>query len=106
MTREPTEHAFETRAIHAGSHLNPTQALTPPIFQSSTFRLQNAAAGAAMAKAVGPAEFYTRWGNPTTKQLEAVMASLEGSESALAFSSGMGAISALIFATLSTGDHI
>jgi cystathionine beta-lyase/cystathionine gamma-synthase len=100
------EHAFETRAIHAGKEINKTSALTPPIFQSSTFKLPSAAAGAAFTRSTAPAEFYTRWGNPTTKQLEAVMASLEGSEAALAFASGMGAISALFFATLSAGDHV
>jgi len=97
---------FETRAIHAGAEHNKTSALTPPIMQSSTFKLPSAQAGAAFTKSTAPAEFYTRWGNPTTKQLEAVMASLEGSESALAFASGMGSISALFFATLSAGDHM
>ena len=98
--------AFESRAIHAGAEHNPTSALTPPIFQSSTFKLSSAAAGAAMVKTTAPAEFYTRWGNPTTKQFEAILASLEGSEAALAFSSGMGAISALFFSCLDAGDHI
>ncbi|HVR74852.1 MAG TPA: aminotransferase class I/II-fold pyridoxal phosphate-dependent enzyme [Planctomycetota bacterium] len=98
--------AFETRAIHAGAALNETAALTPPIFQSSTFKLRSAAEGAGFVKESAPAEFYTRWGNPTTKQFEAVMASLEGSEAALAFSSGMGALSALFLSALSQGDHI
>jgi cystathionine beta-lyase/cystathionine gamma-synthase len=99
-------HAFETRAIHAGSEHNKTAALTPPIFQSSTFKLESATAGAAFTKQTAPAEFYTRWGNPTTKQLEAVLASLEGSEASLALASGMGAISAVLFAALSKGDHL
>ena len=98
--------AFSTRAIHAGAHLNRTSALTPPIFQTSTFKLPSAAAGAAFTKSTAPSEFYTRWGNPTTKQFEAALASLEGSEAALAFSSGMGAISALFFTALSAGDHL
>jgi methionine-gamma-lyase len=99
-------HALETRAIHAGAEQNKTSALTPPIFQSSTFKLRNAAWGAELTKSIAPAEFYTRWGNPTTKQFEAVMADLEGSEAALAFSSGMGAISALLLASVSAGDHL
>lgn len=101
-----TRHAFETRAIHAGSEHNKTPALTPPIFQTSTFKLPSAAAGAAFTRSTAPAEFYTRWGNPTTKQFEAIVASIEGSEAALAFSSGMGAISALLFTALSAGDHL
>ena len=98
--------AFETRAIHAGAGHNRTAALTPPIFQSTTFKLESAAQGAELTGSVAPAEFYTRWGNPTTKQLEAVLADLEGSEAALAFASGMGAISALLFTTLAPGDHL
>ncbi|MBI4606037.1 MAG: aminotransferase class I/II-fold pyridoxal phosphate-dependent enzyme [Planctomycetes bacterium] len=86
--------------------MNETAALTPPIFQTTTFVLESAAAGAAMTRSTAPAELYTRWGNPTTKQVEAVLASLEGSEAALAFSSGMGAISALFFTCLSAGDHV
>lgn len=97
--------AFETRALHAGAHLNKTAALTPPIFQTSTFKLSSAAQGAAYTKSTAPAEFYTRWGNPTTKQLEAILADLEGSEAALAFSSGMGAVSGMCLAALSKGDH-
>src|SRR5690606_14208730 len=97
---------FSTRAIHAGARWNPTSSLVPPIVQSSTFRLESAAAGARFALETAPAEFYTRWGNPTTKQAEAVLASLEGAEAALLFASGMGAISALLSSTLSVGDHV
>ncbi len=103
---DPPAYAFETRALHAGAHLNRTAALTPPIFQTSTFKLASAAQGAEFTKSTAPAEFYTRWGNPTTKQLEAILADLEGSEAALAFSSGMGAISGMCLAALSKGDHL
>jgi methionine-gamma-lyase len=48
---------------------------------------------------------YTRWGNPTVRQLEEKMAALEEAESAVAFSSGMGAIVALLFHLLRAGDH-
>ena len=104
MENDP-RHARDTRAIHAGKELNATSALTPPIFQSSTFRLHDAAAGAAAAAAVAPTEFYTRWGNPTTAQCEAVINELEGAEATLLLASGMGAISTALLATLSQGDH-
>ncbi|MDR2692386.1 MAG: aminotransferase class I/II-fold pyridoxal phosphate-dependent enzyme, partial [Dysgonamonadaceae bacterium] len=48
---------------------------------------------------------YTRWGNPTIRQLEEKLAALEESETATAFSSGMGAVSALLFHLLRAGDH-
>ncbi|MEE3181141.1 MAG: PLP-dependent aspartate aminotransferase family protein, partial [Planctomycetota bacterium] len=100
------EQGFTTRAIHSGNEWNQTRGLTPPIFQTSTFTLENLEEGVKMGQAVAPPEFYTRWGNPTTKQFEAVMAELEGSEAALALSSGMGAISALILSLLQAGDHL
>ncbi len=97
---------FATRAIHAGNHLNDTSALTPPIFQSSTFELESSAQGVEFTQATAPAAFYTRWGNPTTKQVEAILADLEGAEAALAFSSGMGAISAVLMSLVEAGDHL
>jgi methionine-gamma-lyase len=49
---------------------------------------------------------YTRWGNPTIQQLEKKLAALEQAEYCIAFGSGMAAISALFFHTLSAGDHL
>ena len=98
--------AFETRAIHAGADANPTSALTPPIVQSSTFKLDSALHGAQLAQGLAPTEFYTRWGNPTTSGFESVVASLEGAEAAIATASGMAALSLLLFSHLEQGDHL
>ena len=97
---------FTTRAIHSGGGWNPTSSLTPPIVQSSTFTLKDLEEGVELGQAIAPAEFYTRWGNPTTKQFEETMAALEGSEAALALASGMGAISSLLLSLLRSGDHL
>jgi methionine-gamma-lyase len=48
---------------------------------------------------------YTRWGNPTVHQLEEKLAAIEEAETAVAFASGMGAITALLFHLLRAGDH-
>ena len=48
---------------------------------------------------------YSRWGNPTVHQLEVKLAALEEAEAGIAFDSGMGAISALLFHILKSGDH-
>ena len=96
---------IHTRAIHAGKDHNPTLGLTPPIYQTSTFRFPSAKEGAELMQTYAPELVYTRWGNPSTKQVEATIASLEGGEAALAFGSGMGAVSAAIFAHLAAGDH-
>jgi methionine-gamma-lyase len=102
--KEPPD--FATRAIHAGDEKNPLAGIAPPIVQTSTFRLPSAEEGVEAMRSVAPDNVYTRWGNPTTKQLEAILADLEGGEAALAFGSGMGAISATIFQAVSAGDHL
>ncbi len=97
---------LDTRAIHAGDDMNPLPSVTPPIVQSSTFELGTAARGAELSASVAPAELYTRWGNPTTKQAETVLANLEGGEAALCMGSGMGAITTTIMSHLKSGDHV
>jgi methionine-gamma-lyase len=48
---------------------------------------------------------YTRWGNPTIRQLEEKLAVLEDAETAVAFASGMSAATALLLHTLKAGDR-
>ena len=98
-------HSFETRSVHAGAEANPSHAVSVPIYQSSTFRFDSCAHGAELSAQVAPTELYTRWGNPTAKALEEAVADLEGGEAALAFSSGMGAGSAVVMASVRGGDH-
>ena len=59
-----------------------------------------------MATGVGAARFYSRYGNPTVSGFEDAIAQMEGAETARAFASGMGAISAVILGLCSKGDHI
>jgi len=106
MKRHSRRQEFDTRVIHAGDDLNPMPSVTPPIVQSSTFELGTAARGAELSAAIAPAELYTRWGNPTTKQAEAVLADLEGGELALCMGSGMGAITSAVVSLLTAGDHV
>jgi methionine-gamma-lyase len=49
---------------------------------------------------------YTRWGNPTLRDLEERLTALEGAEAAVVTASGMAAISALVFTFLQKGDHL
>ena len=107
MSREEFEGGgFQTRAIHAGKRENRTRAVTPPIWQTTTFSAESSEHFAEIASAVRPAEFYTRYGNPTHKQVEATLAALEGSEAALVMGSGMGAIFAAVMSLLESGDHV
>jgi len=96
----------QTRAIHAGKGENRTRAVTPPIWQTTTFSADSGEHFAEVATAVRPAEFYTRYGNPTHKEVEATIVALEGGEAALLTSSGMGAIFTALLSALGAGDHV
>jgi methionine-gamma-lyase len=107
MSREEFEGGgFQTRAIHAGKGENRTRAVTPPIWQTTTFSADSSEHFAEIATAVRPAEFYTRYGNPTHKEVEATVVALEGGEAALLTSSGMGAVFTALMSTLKAGDHV
>eukprot|EP01136_Pigoraptor_vietnamica_P034645 Opistho-1_new@98866 len=95
-----SDHAFATRAIHAGQAPDPvTGAIIPPIYQSST-HVQDSVGGLR-----GGYE-YNRAGNPTRSSLETQLAALEGGASALSFASGLAAEDSLLRGILKPGDHI
>ena len=107
MSREEFEGGgFQTRAIHAGKGENRTRAVTPPIWQTTTFSADSSEHFAEIASAVRPAEFYTRYGNPTHQEVEATLVALEGGEAALLTSSGMGAVFTALMSGLNAGDHV
>src|SRR5436305_11631011 len=105
-TAETDGDGVQTRAIHAGKGENRTHAVTPPIWQTTTFAADSSEHFAEIASATRPTEFYTRYGNPTHKEVEATVVSLEGGEAALLTSSGMGAIFTALMSTLKQGDHV
>jgi len=89
---------FETRAIHEGQQPDPaTGAITVPIYQTSTF----------VQEAVGEHKGYdyARTANPTRTALQLCLASLEGAEHGVAFSSGLGAVTTVMH-LLNPGDRV
>src|SRR6266480_3204005 len=106
MNKHSRIRGMQTRLIHSAQVANDTTAVSPPIFQTSTFVLRTPEEGAELAEQVAPAAYYTRYGSPNTKQVEAPLAELEGSEAALAVGSGMAAITIVIMANVQAGDHV
>lgn len=106
MSNEPFDEGVQTVSIHAGKEWNPTSAVNSPIWLTTTFRADTSGEFAELASAVRPAEFYTRYGNPSHKEVETVLAALEGGEDALLTSSGMGAIFVALMSALRQGDHV
>lgn len=97
---------MQTKAVYAAKDVNRTAAISPPIYQTTTFSAESAEAFAEIAVASKPSEFYTRYGNPNHEMVEVTLAQLEGGESALVTGSGMGAIFAVMMGSLRQGDHL
>ncbi|MES2727830.1 MAG: cystathionine gamma-synthase [Bacteroidota bacterium] len=89
---------FATKAIHAGQEPDPTTgAVMTPIYQTSTYWQESP------GKHQGYA--YARGKNPTRDALQKCIAALENGKHALCFSSGMGAIDAVV-KLLKPGDEV
>src|ERR1035438_1484192 len=102
--------ALATRAVHAGrDDLTDLGVHAVPLDLSTTYPARDSAAEAARldvfatgAESPGP-PIYGRVGNPTARRFEAALADLEGCESAVAFATGMAALSACLLAAVASG---
>lgn len=99
---------FDTKCIHAASQLDKEDArpLVPPIVQSTSFVFKSIQDGKEKCESADYGHCYTRVSNPTNAALEEKLAAIEGCEAAVAFGSGVGAISGVLFWALKQGDHV
>lgn len=98
---------FETQAIHAGFQPDPTtKAVAVPIYQTTSYAFDDTQHGADLFDLKVAGNIYTRIMNPTTDVLEQRVAALEGGVGALAFASGMAAITASILTLAQAGNNI
>ncbi len=96
-----------TAAVHSENVTEYRQrAVSCPIYQTSSFAFETAAAGASLFRGESAGYIYTRIGNPTTAALQNTVAALEHGSSALATASGMAAISTVFLGLLQSGDHV
>ncbi len=94
----------ETAAVRGASDLGKKNGpVAPEIYQTSTFEVTD---NEEQIRVTTTDRYYTRWGNPTITLAEQTLSALEGTESALVFASGMGAITTTILSLLKSGDHI
>lgn len=96
----------DTTVLHGDSHLNHDRSVVPPIHYSATFRAESAEEFSRMATQPRHPGFYTRYGNPVHQHAEALLAQLEGTETALLTASGMAAISTTLLSLVRQGDHV
>ncbi|QNE19753.1 PLP-dependent transferase [Kribbella qitaiheensis] len=102
---------LDTRSVHAGrDDLTALGVHVPPIDLSTTYPLPGVEAGGAsydeLALGNGPdggSLVYQRLWNPTVARLEEALAELEHCDGAVAFGSGMAALSACLLATVAAG---
>ena len=81
-------------------------AVVAPIYQTVKFEFDTLAETERYFRGERPGFFYTRASNPTTRQLELLLAELQGREECLVTASGVGAISQALLALTKQGDHI
>jgi cystathionine beta-lyase len=93
------QHSGEDRERFLGS-------VAPPIFQSSLFTFPDCASFESAIRGASGRPVYSRVSNPTVRVLEEKLSDLERADDTIAFSSGMGAISAVLLSFLSSGDHL
>jgi len=100
------EYQFETRAVRSGQHRTAEGEHAEPIFPTSSYVFASAAEAAARFSGESPGNIYSRFTNPTVRNFEERLASLEGGASCVATASGMAAILATCGGLLKAGDHI
>ncbi len=98
---------FETLQVHAGQRADPaTGACAVPIYQTAAYLFEDSDHAARLFSLEEPGNIYTRIMNPTTDVLEKRLAALEGGVAAVAFASGMAAITGALFNVAQRGDEI
>lgn len=104
---EEANYKLDTLALHAGQEVDPTTgSRAVPIYQTTSYVFNDTEHAANLFALQEFGNIYSRIMNPTTDVLEKRMAALEGGVAALAFSSGMAAISNGILNICQSGQHI
>jgi cystathionine beta-lyase/cystathionine gamma-synthase len=105
---EQPQLGFGTRAVHGATVPSVEQVpASVPIYQTATWGHEDSAEYADILHFERHGYSYGRgYGNPTIEALEALVASLEGTEAAFGCSSGMAAIFSVCTALAGAGDRI
>ena len=108
MSDHPSKKRGEaTSAVHAGeSRQQEANAITTPIYQTSTFWFENSQEVIDYQEGKSDREEYGRYGNPTWRAVERKLTELEGGEESVLFASGMCAATTTFMALLPKGSHL
>jgi cystathionine beta-lyase/cystathionine gamma-synthase len=94
-----------TRAVH-GTRRPPRGPISTPIAQSATFAFESSAEMRRYLEGDPDLYLYTRYENPTLRELERALADLEDAEAGLVFASGMAAVTTGILSIVRAGDEV
>lgn len=90
----------------ARAYLSRTTPVVPPIYQCTTFELDDESYRDIVEGGGFGQTWYTRFGNPTVNHAADAVARLEGGEAAVMTSSGMGAIATTLLSLCRAGDRV
>jgi O-succinylhomoserine sulfhydrylase len=97
----------DTLGVRAGGVRSDFQEHSEALVLSTSFVYGSAEEAARKFAATGPEDnIYSRFTNPTVRMFQDRLAALEGAEACVATSTGMAAITTMIFGLLKSGDHL
>ncbi|MCJ7855376.1 aminotransferase class I/II-fold pyridoxal phosphate-dependent enzyme [Lachnospiraceae bacterium NSJ-143] len=99
-------HAHQLHARLTGDYTPQAMAHISPIYQTSTYILEDFDTAVYLNQHVDQGFVYTRFGSPNCDELEKKIAYFEHAEAALALASGLGAISTAVMSVVKAGDHV
>lgn len=83
-----------------------TRTSAPPVYMTTAFDIESLEQLDAVVGGQEKGYIYTRDGNPNHEAFASDVARLEGAESGVVTASGMGALTAVLMATVKSGDHV
>jgi cystathionine beta-lyase/cystathionine gamma-synthase len=97
-----------TRLVHPPQVILPEDnpPLVAPLYQSVKFEHATVAETLRSLRGERDGFFYSRSANPTTRQLEQILATMQGRDDAIVCSSGVGAIAQTLVGLLKADDHV
>lgn len=97
---------ISTLAIHGEIKESKYRSVVYPIYQSSTFAVKRSDDYDRFVRGDEDFYIYSRYGNPTVREVEKRICAVESGEDAIIFSSGMSAIASTALSLLESGDEI
>lgn len=107
ITPPPTEFDAQTLVVRGGRDTRHSAGLVnTPVYRGSTILAASLDEWERSKEPDNPMAMYGRFGTPTTRSLESLVARLEGGYRSMVFPSGLSACSHALLSFLRTGDHV